>query len=67
MNTNDPDFPTALTMEDVARILSVSPDTVRRWQHMDNPPVRGRKVGKRYLFDRQELRRALGPVIETRC
>jgi excisionase family DNA binding protein len=45
-----------LTTEEVARLLRTSPETVRFWRHTGKGPA-SFKVGRRVLYDRNELDR----------
>lgn len=43
-----------LTTIDLAELFRTSPETVRYWRHIGYGP-RGRKVGRRVLYERSEV------------
>lgn len=46
--------PRFITTTEVAAFFRTSPETVRYWRHIDYGP-KGRRVGRRVLYDRQEV------------
>lgn len=50
-----PHLPVVLTSKELANILCQSEPTIRRWRRLGKIPAR--KIGKQYLFDRDQIER----------
>jgi excisionase family DNA binding protein len=48
-----------LTLEEASQKLRIKPDTLRKW--LSSGKARGRKLGRRWLIHRSEIRRLLPP------